>query len=85
MLKRRIWKEKGACCCMWEWTAKKTKEKVFIGGVQHSFVGKAAYEERRVDVKTAFFQAPNQRQKLLVVARRGEPWLALKALYDGVL
>ena len=55
-------------------------------------IGVVATDLSTVDVKTAFLQAPNQRQKLLVVTppkifgqagvtKEGERWLVLKALY----
>ena len=88
-----------AVVCGNQLSGKETKEEVFAGGADsialRATLRKAAFEQWKVgtvDVKTAFLQAPNQRQKLLVVTppkifgqagvtKEGERWLVLKALY----
>ena len=88
-----------AVVCGNQLSGKETKEEVFAGGADsialRATLRKAAFEQWKVgtvDVKTAFLQAPNQRQKLFVVTppkifgqagitKEGERWLVLKALY----
>ena len=88
-----------AVVCGNQLIAKETKEEVFAGGVDsialRATLRKAAYEEWKVgtvDVKTAFLQAPNRRQRLLIVTppkvfgqagitEPNERRLVLKALY----